>query len=88
MCRPPPGGVADMNAWWWVGVGLLAWFSVSLAAGLLLGRLFGRSAQARDALDAQEWETPAEHQEPPEDGAASGLETGQLLQRCRHLSAM
>jgi hypothetical protein len=57
-----------MTAWWWVAVGLLAWFGISLAAGLLLGRVFGRSAQARDALDALEGETLAERQEPPGDG--------------------
>jgi hypothetical protein len=58
-----------MDAWWWVAIGLLAWFAVSLATGLLLGRFFGRSSQARDALDAREEEEAlAEHQDPPEDG--------------------
>ena len=57
-----------MNAWWWVAIGLVAWFGVSLAVGLLLGRAFSRSAQARDALDAQEREMLAERQEPPQDG--------------------
>jgi hypothetical protein len=57
-----------MNAWWWVAIGLVAWFGVSLAVGLLLGRAFSRSAQARDALDAQKREMPAERQEPPQDG--------------------
>jgi hypothetical protein len=57
-----------MDAWWWVAIGLLAWFGVSLATGLLLGRFFSRAARARDALDAHEAETLAERQEPPEDG--------------------
>jgi hypothetical protein len=64
-----------MDAWWWVAIGLLAWFGVSLAAGLLLGRFFSRSSQARDALDAQERalgaqerEALAERLDPPEDG--------------------
>ena len=57
-----------MDAWWWVAIGLLAWFGVSLAAGRLLGRFFSRSSQARDALDAQEGETLVERQDPPEDG--------------------
>jgi hypothetical protein len=57
-----------MSAWWWVSIGLAAWFGVSLAVGLLLGRVFRRSSQAREALDAQERETLAERQEPPQDG--------------------
>ena len=57
-----------MNAWWWVAIGLIAWFGVSLAVGLLLGRVFRRSSQVREALDAQERETLAERQEPPQEG--------------------
>jgi hypothetical protein len=57
-----------MDAWWWVAIGLLAWFGVSLAAGLSLGRFFRLSSQARDALDAQAGGTLAEPDDPPEDG--------------------
>jgi hypothetical protein len=57
-----------MNAWWWVAIGLAAWFGVSLAVGLWLGRVFVRSSQAQEALDAQMGETPAGRQEPPRDG--------------------
>jgi hypothetical protein len=57
-----------MDAWWWVAIGLLGWFSVSLAAGLFLGRFLGRSSQARDALDARENGTLANRQDPPGDG--------------------
>jgi hypothetical protein len=57
-----------MNTWWWVAIGLIAWFGVSLAVGLLLGRVFRRSSQVREALDAQERETLAERQEPPQEG--------------------
>jgi hypothetical protein len=56
-----------MNAWW-VAIGLIAWFGASLAVELLLARVFRRSSQAREALDAQERETQAEGQEPPQDG--------------------
>jgi hypothetical protein len=35
-----------MNAWWWVAIGLIARFGVSLAVGLLLGRVFRRFSQA------------------------------------------
>jgi len=43
-----------LNAWLWVAVGLAAWFAVSLAAGLLLGRFLRHASQAREALDAQQ----------------------------------
>jgi hypothetical protein len=42
-----------MGAWWWAAIGLLGWFTVSLAAGLWLGRFLSRSSKARDALDAR-----------------------------------
>jgi len=42
-----------MNPWWWVAIGLAAWFAVSLPVGLLLGPFFRYSSQAREALDAQ-----------------------------------
>jgi hypothetical protein len=57
-----------MNPWWWVLIGLAAWFGVSLAVGLMwLGPALGRSARARDALDAQAGETPG-HEKSPHDG--------------------
>ena len=52
VCRPP-GGEAGLNAWWWVAIGLAAWFVLSLVVGLLLGPFFRHSSQAREALDAQ-----------------------------------
>ena len=52
VCRPPRGE-AELNAWWWVAIGLAAWFVVSLVVGLLLGPFFRHSSQAREALDAQ-----------------------------------
>jgi hypothetical protein len=56
---------ADMNSWWWVLIGLAAWFGVSLAVGLMwLGPALGRSARARDALDAQAGETPGREKSP------------------------
>ena len=61
-------GEADVSAWWWVPIGLVAWFGVSLAVGLFLGPVLRRASRAREALDAREGETLAEPQEPPEDG--------------------
>jgi hypothetical protein len=57
-----------VDAWWWLATSLLAWFGVSLVAGLLLSPFFRRSSRVRDALDAQAGETRAERQDPPEDG--------------------
>jgi hypothetical protein len=58
-----------MNPWWWVLIGLAAWFGVSLAVGLLwLGPALRRSARARDALDAQAGETAGGRDKPPKDG--------------------
>jgi hypothetical protein len=42
--------------------------AAAVGVGLLLGRVFRRSSQVREALDAQERETPAERQEPPQEG--------------------
>jgi len=57
-----------MNAWWWVLIGLVAWFGVSLAAGLILGPVLRRASQAREVLDAGTGETPAGHEKPPQNG--------------------
>ena len=49
---PPNGEKAGMNAWWWVPIGLVAWFGVSLAAGMWLGpvlRYCSRAAEAQGA---------------------------------------
>ena len=54
-----------MDPWWWVPIGLAAWFLVALAVALWLGPVLKRSAQAREAPD-QEWAEPSdEPREPP-----------------------
>ena len=57
-----------MSAWWWVPIGLAAWFGVALAVGLLLGPVLRRSSQAREALDTQLRGTRAGGEEPPRNG--------------------
>jgi len=60
-----------MSAWWWVLIGLAAWFGVALAVGLLLGPVLRRSSAAREALDAQlgqMGQTPDGREGPPQDG--------------------
>jgi hypothetical protein len=42
-----------VSLWWWVPIGLAAWFLVSLAAGLCLGPILRRSAEAREAMERQ-----------------------------------
>jgi hypothetical protein len=56
-----------MDPWWWVPIGLAAWFLVALAIALCFGPVLRRSSQAREALDQQLWETPNEPYEPPGD---------------------
>lgn len=63
-----------MSAWWWVPIGLAAWFGIALAVGLLLGPGFRHSSRARDALDAQTGETPSGRDEPPQDGPRAALQ--------------
>ena len=48
--RPGESGV---NSWWWVPIGLAAWFLVALAVGLVLGPILRRCAEAREALEHQ-----------------------------------
>jgi hypothetical protein len=57
-----------MNVWWWVPIGLVAWFGVSLAVGLFLGPVLRRSSRAREALEADMGETPARRESPPQNG--------------------
>ena len=56
-----------MNSWWWVPIGLAAWFLVSLAVGLCLGPVLRRSAETREAIDRQFAKSDVHHQ-PLRDG--------------------
>ena len=40
-----------MDAWWWIPIGLAAWFAVSVAVGLWLGPFLRSCSQAWEALD-------------------------------------
>jgi len=52
-----------MNPWWWVPIGLAAWFLIALAKALLLGPVLRRSSKAREQLG----DMPEEPDEPPRD---------------------
>jgi hypothetical protein len=61
-----PRREADVDAWLWVPIGLVAWFVVAIAVALWLGRVLGRWSQAREALDLKSREEAARLGEPPD----------------------
>ena len=63
-----------MDPWWWVPIGLAAWFLVALAIALFIGPVLRRSSQAREALEQHLRESPNEPREPPGD---KGQDEGQ-----------
>jgi len=42
-----------VDPWWWVPIGLAAWFLVGLAVALCLGPVLRRSSRARESLDQE-----------------------------------
>jgi hypothetical protein len=54
-----------MNLWWWLPIGLVAWFALAVAVGLCLGPVLRRGSQAREALDRQARQQPDKRTEPP-----------------------
>ena len=56
-----------MNPWWWVPIGLAAWFLVAIVAALLIGPVLKHSTRIRDSLRSEpEWASD-EEDEPSED---------------------
>jgi hypothetical protein len=55
-----------MDPWWWVPIGLAAWFLIALAIALCIGPVLRRSSQARE-IRGQQLEIPDEPREPPQD---------------------
>jgi hypothetical protein len=47
-----------MDAWWWVPIGLAAWFAVAAAGGLLIGPFLRQCSRAREALERQAKQLP------------------------------
>jgi hypothetical protein len=54
-----------MDLWWWVLIGLAAWFLVALGIGLYIGPVLRRSSQAWEAIDQQLGGKPGKPHEPP-----------------------
>ena len=50
----------NVNAWWWVPIGLAAWCLVAVVLALCIGPVLRRASQARESLDRQLMEIPAE----------------------------
>ena len=41
----------NVNAWWWVPIGLAAWFLVAVVMALGIGAALRHAAQARESLE-------------------------------------
>ena len=61
-----------MNPWWWVPIGLAAWFLVAIVVSLLIGPVLRRSSQAR-ATFSQEPEETSDESKPPQDERQASL---------------
>jgi hypothetical protein len=60
-----------VNPWWWVPIGLAAWFLVAIVVGLLIGPVLRRSSQARESLRPEPEETADEGKPPQNERQAS-----------------
>ena len=56
-----------MDAGWWIPIGLVAWFALSVGVGLWLGPVLKGCSQTREALARHMAEIVAVPQEPPQD---------------------
>ena len=43
----------NVNAWWWVPIGLAAWFLVAVVMALCIGAVLRRASRVRESLDRQ-----------------------------------
>jgi hypothetical protein len=61
----PRRGEVGVDTWWWIPIGLVAWFAVATAAGLLLGRVLKSCSRAREAQDLHTAKILALPRKPP-----------------------
>jgi hypothetical protein len=57
-------GGRNVNAWWWVPIGLAAWCLVAVVLALCIGPVLRRASQARESLDRQLMEISGEDDDP------------------------
>ena len=67
-----------MNPWWWVPIGLAAWFLVAIVAALLIGPVLRRSAHSAHSARIQDSLRPdpektADEGKPSEDERQASL---------------
>jgi hypothetical protein len=60
-----------VNPWWWVPIGLAAWFLVAIVASLLIGPVLRRSSQAGESLSQEPEETSNGHKPSRDERQAS-----------------
>jgi hypothetical protein len=56
-----------VNPWWWVPIGLAAWFLVAIVAALLIGPFLKRSARIQDSLRPPGLEETSGERKPSQD---------------------
>jgi hypothetical protein len=61
-----------VNPWWWVPIGLAAWFLVAIVASLLIGPVLRRSSQTWQTLSQVSEET-SDDGKPPQDQRQASL---------------
>ena len=64
-----------MNPWWWVLIGLAAWFLVAIVAAMLIGPVLKRSARSARIQDSRrpEPEKTSGEGKPSEDERQASL---------------
>jgi hypothetical protein len=61
-----------VNPWWWVLIGLAAWFLVAIVVALLIGPVLKRSARIQDSRRPEPEKTSGEGK-PSEDERQASL---------------
>jgi hypothetical protein len=63
-----------VDPWWWVPIGLAAWFSVAVLVAPCVGAVLKRCSQTREAIDRHLSEMPGGHEPPRESPMPSALD--------------
>ena len=60
-----------MDMWWWVPIGLAAWFLAAIVIATCIGPVLRRASKIRESLDQQFAEISDEHGSPGDERHAS-----------------